>query len=406
MYTARLAALAAMALLSSVLLAPARGRNPEPAGKPLTPPASAGWDCLHRRLPRELAEKAAAAAVRENPENAIHIQNGSPRSAKGDALEPIPLGAVDEKGVISTGRKWLPGRTIRIKFLGGDPVVQRRVQATAMEWTHYANIKFQFVEPGEPADVRIAFQPGGSYSLVGTDCLTAPPDQQTMNFGWLTPGSDEPIYTSVVLHEFGHMLGLIHEHMHPSGQIKWNYQTAYAYYQRTQGWDPDMVQAQVLDVYYNSDADATKLVDAQSIMMYPIPEGLANIVVGWNTRLSATDKEFIGRHYYPPPGLKPTELVVGAAPVFGAVRGEQVAAYRFRVHEGGDYLVQISGLAVAVRLLAAGPRKMAEGESVQPKGRMTVGAKLEPGEYTLQVLRKDRGGQDSGQFRIAVRQAR
>jgi hypothetical protein len=162
MNAARIAVWVAITLLSSILLPPARGRDQKPGGEPLTPPAAAGWDCLHRRLPPELSAKAAAAAVRENPENAIHIQNGSPRSAKGDALEPIPLGAVDEKGVISTGRKWLPGRTIRIKFLGGDPVVQRRVQATAMEWTHYANIKFQFVEPGEPADVRIAFQPGGS----------------------------------------------------------------------------------------------------------------------------------------------------------------------------------------------------------------------------------------------------
>ena len=271
-----------------------RGGDQKAEGKPLKPPASAGWDCLYRRLPTELSAKAAAAAIRENPENGIRVENGSPHSAKGDAMEPIPLGAVDEKGVFSTGRKWMPGRTIRIGFLEGDPVVQQRVAQCAMEWTRYANIKFQFVPPGEPAEVRIAFQPGGSYSLLGTDALSVPQGQLTMNFGWLNPGSDEPTLTSVVLHEFGHMLGLIHEHMHPGGQIKWNYPVALAYYQRTQGWDEAMVKAQVFDVYYNSDADATQFVDTASIMMYPIPEGLANIVVGWNTQLSPTDIEFIG----------------------------------------------------------------------------------------------------------------
>jgi len=140
MHSSRLVAFAALALLSSVLLAPARGGDQKAEGKPLMPPASAGWDCLYRRLPAELSAKAAAAAVRENPENGIRVENGAAHSTKGDALEPVPLGAVDEKGVFSTGRKWMPGRTIRIEFLEGDPVVQQRVAQCAMEWTRYANI--------------------------------------------------------------------------------------------------------------------------------------------------------------------------------------------------------------------------------------------------------------------------
>src|SRR5208337_1369205 len=254
MHSSRLVAFAAFALLSLVLFSPARGQDQKAEGKPLKPPASAGWDCLYRRLPTELAARAAAAAIRENPENGIRVENGRPHSTKGDALEPIPLGAVDEKGVVSTGRKWMPGRTIIIGFLEGDPVVQQGVAQCAMEWTRYANIRFQFVPPGQPAEVRIAFQPGGSYSLLGTDALSVPQGQLTMNFGWLNPGSDEPTLRSVVLHEFGHMLGLVHEHMHPGGQIKWNYPVALAYYERTQGWDEAMVKAQVFDVYYNSDA--------------------------------------------------------------------------------------------------------------------------------------------------------
>ncbi|WP_437321271.1 matrixin family metalloprotease [Sorangium sp. So ce385] len=41
-----------------------------------------------------------------------------------------------------------------------------------------------------------------------------------MNFGWLTLESTQADVESVVLHEFGHALGLIHEHQHPENGIK------------------------------------------------------------------------------------------------------------------------------------------------------------------------------------------
>ena len=43
-----------------------------------------------------------------------------------------------------------------------------------------------------------------------------------MNYGWLTPDSDDDELRRVVLHEFGHALGLIHEHQNPEGGIEWN----------------------------------------------------------------------------------------------------------------------------------------------------------------------------------------
>ena len=44
-----------------------------------------------------------------------------------------------------------------------------------------------------------------------------------MNYGWLTPESAQDEVRRVVLHEFGHALGLIHEHQNPKGGgIEWN----------------------------------------------------------------------------------------------------------------------------------------------------------------------------------------
>ena len=358
MDTTKLAPLALLLMTLAPAPLPAHG-DEQPGSQEAIPPKE-GWDCVygyHRPSTKEEIQAADKAAIEENPENQIVRENGTARSAKGDAIEPTPLGAADEKGIISTGRKWKPGRTICIAFLGGEGTVRQRVEKCAMEWTRYANIKFQFVGAGQPGEVRIAFQPGGSWSLLGTDALPAPAGQPTMNFGWLKPDSDEPTYTSVVLHEFGHAIGLVHEHMYPGpGGIQWNRDAAIAYYSRTQGWTPQMVQQQVLDVYANPDVAKTDRPDLKSIMMYPIPEGLANVVVGWNTRLSPTDIEFIGRHYFPAPGLKPTLLTVGATPEFGAVRGTQVAAYRFRVEQAGEYLVRVDDVPVEVIVVADGPK--------------------------------------------------
>ncbi len=75
----------------------------------------------------------------------------------------------------------------------------------------------------EDADIRVAFQQGnGSWSYLGTVCRQIRVDQPTMNYGWLTPDSTDDELRRVVLHEFGHALGLIHEHQSPNRPISWS----------------------------------------------------------------------------------------------------------------------------------------------------------------------------------------
>jgi len=215
----------------------------------------------------------------------------------------------------ATETLWENGQKIRVRFLNGESSVKSRVQKIAKEWENYANLKLDFVED-EDSEIRIGFkwkndigQPDeSSWSVLGTMAVSLTKDGQikktnpTMNYGWLEPDTAEKEYRRVVLHEFGHALGCIHEHQSPSaGAIPWDIPKVYKYYKETQGWDKEEVDAQVLGRYSKTITNFTEF-DRNSIMEYPVPNELTigDYEIGWNTELSDTDKDFMKKHY--PPG--------------------------------------------------------------------------------------------------------
>ena len=202
------------------------------------------------------------------------------------------------KAAVLKSARWQTGSTITVRFLGGDPALQARVRAVAEEWTKIANLRFSFVNQA-PSDVRIAFMPGkGSWSYLGTLCRNIPEPPPTMNYGWLTSTSDEAEVRRVVLHEFGHAIGLIHEHQNPQHAIEWNKPAVYHDLGGPpNNWDNATVDTNMFQIY--SDVIATD-VDPVSIMMYPIPKAwtLDGFSAGLNGELSQRDKSLI-RSVYP-----------------------------------------------------------------------------------------------------------
>jgi len=198
--------------------------------------------------------------------------------------------------------KWNPGDVITVSFLDGDPALQDRVAQAAQAWTtpELARLTLDFRKNTMDTLIRITFTPGGSWSVIGTTCkqltdLTRP----TMQLGWLTPNSNDLAIQSVVLHEFGHALGLIHEHQNPGSTINWNKENVYRdLSQPPNSWSKETIDRNMFQPYEQAATNFTA-VDPLSIMMYPIPATWTTdgFSAGFNNTLSATDKEFIHAQY-------------------------------------------------------------------------------------------------------------
>jgi hypothetical protein len=204
------------------------------------------------------------------------------------------------KAAVLKAAMWDVGATISIRFLGGSPTLQQRVRGVAEEWTRIANLNFDFRSAG-PTDIRIAFVPGkGSWSYLGKLCRRIVEPRATMNYGWLTDTSAEAELRRVVLHEFGHAIGLIHEHQNPKGGIEWNRDAVRHHLSGPpNNWDDATIDNNMFRFYPKTDVVATD-VDPLSIMMYPIPRAwtLDGRSAGLNSSLSALDKTLV-RNVYP-----------------------------------------------------------------------------------------------------------
>ncbi len=216
-------------------------------------------------------------------------------------------------GVFDINARWVNGSTIKVKFNGGSEYVQSKVKFYAVMWETYANVKFDFGATENP-DILVGFkQDGTSWSYVGNNCrLMAAKGETSMNFGWFTDKSEEDEFKRTTLHEFGHALGLLHEHQNPSGHIQWNKPVVRNYYSN-QGWSMDQIDKQIFNKY--SVTLSNHNYDAKSIMHYPIPANftLDNYAVNWNRDLSPGDITLIAELYPKPVAVKPVDPVAPVA---------------------------------------------------------------------------------------------
>jgi len=103
----------------------------------------------------------------------------------------------------------------------------------------------------------------------------------------------------MVLHEFGHALGLVHEQAHKDANIQWNKDEVYLDLKKEgPKWTKDYVDTWVFEQFDKSKEVITKF-DIESVMMYPIRKGWVTGVKPREVpmKLSEGDKATIRKLY-------------------------------------------------------------------------------------------------------------
>jgi hypothetical protein len=335
--------------------------------------------CFDRVLPQQVMKF----------QNVFHATSG-----KLQAISPI-------------GKLWINGSTLRVRFLGGTAAQQAVAREQAGWWTQHANLKFDFNNALD-AEIRISFDPNdGAWSYVGTDAKGIPAGQATMNLGFLDGGTAG--------HEFGHAIGLAHEHQNPDGGIQWNEAVVI---QALGGppnfWPPEQARHNVIKKYTANQIRGTKF-DAASIMLYFFPAEwtLNGIATTQNEVLSTTDKAFIkSAQMYPKssPGVAAAvELKVNAKSATKASIGKPMEEdlFKFKVAAGGRYTIETNGSTDVVMKLF-GPESptalIAEDDDSGVGTNARINADLIAGEYFVQIRHWNRE-KGTGTYTIKVKQA-
>jgi len=138
---------------------------------------------------------------------------------------------------------------------------EAQIMEWASEWSKYCAIQFHKIDTPIGSDIRVNFSQQGSWSYIGTDATKIPTESFTMNLGFIDKAT--------VLHEFGHALGLIHEHQSPfRGGYEWDKEAVIrALSGPPNYWDKERIEHNIFMRYKRRKLRGTKY-DTKSIMHY------------------------------------------------------------------------------------------------------------------------------------------
>ena len=277
---------------------------------------------------------------------------------------------------------WQPGQTITIDFIDASPPPWKKawVEKVVTEMVApYVNLNLQFGNYGNSADIRITFaHENQAYSRLGTQSTWykgSSEQPESMNLGWL----DEPhsgsfqwkgvTYTfpgcvwcssnqngSVIIHEFGHALDMVHEHQNPEGGIQWNVPAVLSYFRGAPNyWNDDQIYFNVIDKYASSLLNASEF-DPQSIMLYAFPSSLTTNGVGTqaNAIMSPTDIEWMRRVYGDPPSGTTTTTTTTTPPSPSPTTSEQLDDEQQLDIEDEDVVVVVTSEDLQIKRVKIG----------------------------------------------------
>lgn len=231
-------------------------------------------------------------------------------------------------------RRWETGRVLRVCMFGGNKSIATLIKGVAEEWNNYSSVKLDFgTSPGGYNclnrqagffQIRIGFNGKGYWSAVGRDSeFLLDPLAPSMNLegfnrkyseGKYSPvdviGMADAYHKATIRHEFGHALGLLHEHQNTNlncyEEIKWSgSDNVYDYFRGyPNNWEPEQVDRNLGFIGQTDPDFVAGEGDMHSIMFYPLPSKIfknpaskcANVK---NYEISELDKKIVAAIYPP-----------------------------------------------------------------------------------------------------------
>ncbi|KAE8155164.1 hypothetical protein BDV25DRAFT_135212 [Aspergillus avenaceus] len=243
------------------------------------------------------------------PDLGQHIDESLSNQIKPDARKRLELAMYD---IV----KWPPGTELRVRFLPRDETEPRSIDGTeehkhlvrrhAPEWTKDTSIKFKFLDEDATqqdllnAEIKIQFQNAtDGWSEIGTSSEGSG-NEPTMMLGV------NGVLKRLILHEFGHALGAVHEHSSPLANFTWIEEGILDSFKAANPTKSETeLRRQIQEnicAKYAADMISTTRFDKRSIMIYQILPNWTQEGVGidWPDDLSEDDKNWIRKAY--PPG--------------------------------------------------------------------------------------------------------
>ncbi|APX04093.1 hypothetical protein [Arthrobacter sp. QXT-31] len=157
--------------------------------------------------------------------------------------------------LVSDLARWQPGSAVRVAFLDGDTALHADVAGATRQISDACNLELDFGvdaagnyrrwhenDTFHAAEIRVGFNMGGYFSLVGTDSTDSTigppagpvggrPNQRSLNLGGFTTERPER-WEGTVRHEFLHALAFHHSHQNMRGsceaEFRWDDDQDYA----------------------------------------------------------------------------------------------------------------------------------------------------------------------------------
>jgi hypothetical protein len=162
----------------------------------------------------------------------------------------LPRNGGGEEFFVADLQRWTPGKTLKVAFLGGSKTLHQEIAEATKQIQESCNLKLDFgrdpatgnyrtwseQDQTHRADIRVSFDQGGYFSLVGTDSIDTTlsdpsypvgggPGQRSLNLGGFHVRKPAN-WQGVVRHEFLHALAFKHSHQNMRGpcedQLRWD----------------------------------------------------------------------------------------------------------------------------------------------------------------------------------------